>query len=104
MDYTAIKYLGQGSFKVKKGTIYKLLFLLKTIGIACTTADPGVMNWIPALSFTFLVIDHEKISMVILLLPQIQEGLLSVTGKSMCTKYWLTALLVKLAQEKSVVR
>ena len=27
------KYSGQGSFKVKKGTIDKLLFLLKTIGI-----------------------------------------------------------------------
>ena len=33
MDFTAIKYSGQGSFKVKKGTIDKLLFLLKTIGI-----------------------------------------------------------------------
>ena len=25
------------------------------------------------------------------LLPLIQEGQLSVTGESMCTKYWLTA-------------
>ena len=33
MDFTAIKYSGQGSFKVKKGTIDNLLFLLKTIGI-----------------------------------------------------------------------
>ena len=32
----------------------------------------------------------EIISTVILLLPLIQEGLLSVTSKSMCTKYWLT--------------
>ena len=32
-DITAIKYSGQGSFRVKKGTIDKLLFLLKTIGI-----------------------------------------------------------------------
>ena len=32
-DFTAIKYSGQGSFKVKKGTNDKLLFLLKTIGI-----------------------------------------------------------------------
>ena len=31
--FTAIKYSCQGSFKVKKGTIDKLLFLLKTIGI-----------------------------------------------------------------------
>ena len=28
------------------------------------------------------------------LLPLIQEGQLSVTGESMCTKYWLTALEV----------
>ena len=28
MDFTTIKYSGQGSFKVKKGTINKLLFLL----------------------------------------------------------------------------
>ena len=33
MDFIAIKYSGQGSFTVKKETIDKLLFLLKTIGI-----------------------------------------------------------------------
>ena len=33
MDFTATKYSGQGSFTVKKGTIDKQLFLLKTIGI-----------------------------------------------------------------------
>ena len=33
MDFTVIKCAGQGSFKVKKGTIDKLLFLLKTISI-----------------------------------------------------------------------
>ena len=33
MDFTAIKNSDQGSFKVKEGTIDKLLFLLKTIGI-----------------------------------------------------------------------
>ena len=32
-DCTARKYSGHGSFKVKKGTIDKLLFLLKNIGI-----------------------------------------------------------------------
>ena len=32
-DFTAIKYSGQGSFRVKKWMIDKLLFLLKTIGI-----------------------------------------------------------------------
>ena len=33
MDFIALKYSDQGSFKVKKGQIDKLLFLLKTIGI-----------------------------------------------------------------------
>ena len=33
MDFTAIKYSGQGSFTMKKGTVDKLSFLLKTIGI-----------------------------------------------------------------------
>ena len=37
---------------------------------------------------TFVEIDHEIISTVILL---IQEGLLSVTIESMCTKYWVDA-------------
>ena len=32
-DFIATKYSGQGSLTVKKGTIDKLLFLLKTIGI-----------------------------------------------------------------------
>ena len=31
--FPAIKHSGQGSFKANKGTIDKLLFLLKTIGI-----------------------------------------------------------------------
>ena len=34
---------------------------------ACLTADPGVMSSIPARSHTFVEIDHEIISTVILL-------------------------------------
>ena len=34
---------------------------------------------------SFVEIDHEKISTVILYLPQIQEGQLSVSGERMCT-------------------
>ena len=41
---------------------------------------------------TFVEIDHEIISTAILPLLQIQEGQLAVTGKSMCTQYWLTTL------------
>ena len=52
-----------------------------------------VRGLIPAWSHTLVEIDHEIISMVILLpsAKLIQEGLLSVTSESMCMKYWLTA-------------
>ena len=63
---------------------------------ACLTADPGVPSLIPALYYTVLEIDHEKISTGFLLLSAeliIQEGLLSVTSESMCTKYMLTTCL-----------
>ena len=49
---------------------------------------------------TLVEIDHEIISMTILPLLLIQEGQLSVTGASMCTKYWLTAQGTKPPQEK----
>ena len=52
----------------------------------------------PAQSYTLVEIDHEYISTVILLLPLIQEGLLSVTRESMHTL--LVNSLVKLAKEK----
>ena len=57
--------------------------------VASLIADPGVASSIPAQSATFLEINHEIISMVILLLPLIQEGLLSVSSENMCTRYWL---------------
>ena len=47
----------------------------------CLAADPGVTSLILARSHIFLEID----------LQLIQEGLLSITCESMCTKYWLTA-------------
>ena len=43
-----------------------------------------------ARSQTLVEIDHEIISMDILLIPLIQEGLLSVTSESKCTQSWLT--------------
>ena len=58
----------------------------------CLTLDPGVASSIPSRYHTFVEIDHEIISTVILLpSADIQEGLLSVTSESMCTNYWLTA-------------
>ena len=62
--------------------------------VGSLTADQGVVSSIPARSHTFMEIDREIISTVILILPLIQEGLLSVmsvTSKSMCMKYWLSA-------------
>ena len=57
------------------------------------TANTGIACSIPVRSHSFLEIDHEIISTGHF--PPfrwiIQEGLLSVTSKSMCTKYWLTA-------------
>ena len=70
--------------------------------VVSLTVNPGVWSLIPAWSHTFVEMDHEIISTVILLLILIQKGLLSVTSESMCTMYWLTAC--KLAHEKSVVR
>ena len=52
------------------------------------TADPGFASSIPARSHTFVEIDHEITSTVILLPSTesfIHEGLLSVTSESMFT-------------------
>ena len=60
----------------------------------CLTADPGVASSIPARSHTFMEIDHELISRVILLpsADSFKEGFLSVSSESiMCKNYWLTA-------------
>ena len=59
------------------------------------------MSSVPARSHTFMEIDDEIVSTVILLLL-IQEGLLSVTSKSMCTEYWLTAKSI-LARKKMLL-
>ena len=59
--------------------------------VASPPADPGVASSIPAGPNTFVEIYYEILSMVILLLPPIQEELLSVTSKNMCTKYRFNA-------------
>ena len=62
--------------------------------VTCLATDPGVASTIPARSHTFVEIDHEIISTIILL-PSAESfkkaGLLSVTSESMCMKNWLTA-------------
>ena len=50
--------------------------------VSSVIADPGVVSLIPARPHTFVEIDHEIVSAVILLLPLIQEGLLSVCERS----------------------
>ena len=59
----------------------------------CLTADPGVASSIPARSHTFMEIDHEIISTVILLpsADSFKKGCCQYTSESMCTNYWLTA-------------
>ena len=47
------------------GWVAQLVMCLATD--ACLTADPGVVSLITALSHTFMEIDHEIISLVILL-------------------------------------
>ena len=65
-----------------------------------TTMDPVCTNSYPFInrlvgghggSHTFVEIDNGIISTAINPLLLIQEGLLSVTSKSMCTKYGITA-------------
>ena len=63
---------------------------------ASLTTDLGVASSILAQSHTFVEIDYEIITTVILLpstesFKKESEGLLSVTRESMCTKYWFTA-------------
>ena len=52
--------------------------------VASPSADRGIASLIQALSHTFVEIDHEIISKVILLFLLIQEGLLSVCAQNMC--------------------
>ena len=74
---------------LQKHLMYKVVRSGETIykGILLS----AVASLIPARYHTFVEIDHEIISTVILLLLLKQEGLLSVTSESMCTKYWLIA-------------
>ena len=54
-------------------------------------ADPGVMSLSLAWPHNFMETDHEILSTVIPFFSLIEEGLLSVISKCMCTEYWLTA-------------
>ena len=68
----------------------------------CQTADPGVTSSIPARFNTFVEIDHEIISTAIL--PSSESKRVVVSYKQKYVHEVLVNSLVKLAQEKSVVR
>ena len=66
----------------------------------CLSADPGVTSLMPAWSYTFVEIDHEIISLVILLpSADSRRVVVSYKIKYLHTKK-LVNCLVKLVQEK----
>ena len=67
------------------------------------TADPGVARSIPARSHTFVEIDHEIISTVILL-PSAESFMKGCQLQAKVCARLLVNCLFKLAQEKSMVR
>ena len=69
----------------------------------CLTADPVVASLIPAQSHTSVVVEHEIISTTILL-PSPDSRRVVVSYKRKYVHEVLVNHLVKLAQEKSVVR
>ena len=68
----------------------------------CLTVDPGVASSTPARSHTLLEIDHEIISTAIL--PSADSRRVVVRYRGKYVHEVLVIYLVKLAQEKSVVR
>ena len=67
---------------------------------ACLTADPGVASSIPVRSHTFVEIDHEMISTIILLLPLIHSRRVVVSYKRKYVHELLVNCLFKPVQEK----
>ena len=82
----AIKDGKKSYFGLMHNPVYSVLSPVVQ-SVASLIADLGVVSLIPAWSHTFVEIDHETFSMIILLLLLIQEGLVSVTSESMCMKY-----------------
>ena len=89
-------------------SLYFSLTLLVSPGrveqsVTCLTADPEVASSIPAQSHTFAEIDREIISTAILP-PSPDSRRVVVSYKPKYVHEVLVNSLVKLAQEKSVVR
>ena len=88
----------QNTNKVMPGRVAQSVTCLATD--ACLTADPGVASSIPVRSHTFVEIDHEMISTVILLLPLIHSRRVVVSYKRKYVHELLVNRLFKSAQEK----
>ena len=71
--------------------------------MGCETADPWFASSIPTRSHTFAEIDHELISTAILL-PFADTRMVVVSYKRKYVNKVLVNRLVKLAQEKKLVR
>ena len=71
--------------------------------VTCLTAEPGVASSVQTNSHTFVEIDHEIISTAILL-PSTDSRRVVVSYKRKYVLELLVNCLVKLAEEKSVVR
>ena len=84
--------------KVGPGRVVQSVTCLATY--ACLTADPGVASSIPVRSHTFVEIDHEMISTVILPLPLIHSRMVVVSYKQKCVHELLVNRLFKPALEK----
>ena len=87
-----------GQVVYKPGRVAQSVTCLATD--ACLTADPGVASSIPARYHTFVEIDHEIISTVILLLPLIYWRRVVVSYKRKYVHKLLVNRLLKPAQEK----
>ena len=101
-DGTEIPYCTNLSKTLMPGRVAQSVTCLVTD--AKLTADPGVASSIPARCHTFVEIDHEIISTVILLssAESFMKGCCQLQAK-VCAQL-LVNCLFKLAQEKSVVR
>ena len=74
--------------QIGQNWIYRVRVKLNKIGTP-KWLGPVAQSIVSSGPNTFVEVDHEIFSIVILLLPVIQEGILSVTSDSVCTKYCL---------------
>ena len=83
--------------------MYLIIFFLDWTADTCLTADPGVTSSVQAWSHTFMEINHEIISMAIILASTDSRSVV-VSCKRNYVREVLVNPSVKLALGKSVVR